>query len=71
MYYECICIIGKLFDQLIMNLSEFRYIGKLSIQEKVGMKYQHRDPANHSIHIKTQIIRDSFDRPMFPAFGYT
>lgn len=42
MYYECICIIWQLFDQLIMNLSEFRYIGKLSIQEKVGMKYQHR-----------------------------
>lgn len=42
MYYECICIIGKLFDQLIMNLSDFRYIGKLSIQENVGMKYQHR-----------------------------
>lgn len=40
MYYECICIIWKLFDQLIMNLSKFRYIGKLSIQEKVGMKYQ-------------------------------
>lgn len=42
MYYECICIIWKLFDQLIMNLSEFRYIGKLSIQENVGMKYKHR-----------------------------
>lgn len=42
MYYECICIIWKLFDQLIMNLSDFRYIGKLSIQEDVGMKYQHR-----------------------------
>lgn len=42
MYHECICIIWKLFDQLIMNLSEFRYIGKLSIQENVGMKYKHR-----------------------------
>lgn len=25
-----------------MNLYEFRFIGKLSIPENIGMKYQHR-----------------------------